>query len=87
MLNKDNDITIGYQNKKLLQAMLHHFCADFTTNNRWSAQDTQVLQGKLAYLKTIEPEYYTTLIERYEKKFKNLSISQAFKTCITDNVF
>ena len=84
MLNKDNNITIGNQNKKLLQAMLHHFCKDFIDNQMWSPQDTQVLQGKLAYLRSIEPEYYEKLIEKYEKKFTNICISQALKTCITE---
>ncbi len=36
MLNKDNEITLGYRKKKLLNAMLNNFLKDFSTNNKWS---------------------------------------------------
>ena len=70
MLNKDNQITLGYQKKKQLNAMLHNFLNDFKNNNRWTIQDTQVLQGQLSYLNQIEPDYAKYIIDKYEQKFK-----------------
>jgi hypothetical protein len=69
MLNKDNEITLGYRKKKLLNAMLNNFLNDYTDGNRWSKEDTYSLQGQIGYLKHIEPEYAEYIIEKYSRKY------------------
>lgn len=68
MVNKDNNITLGYKKKQLLNAMLNNFLRDASKNQYWSRDDTYYLQGQLSYLKHIEPEYYDYIITKYETK-------------------
>ena len=69
MLNKDNNITIGFQKKKTLNAMLNNFLKDFSSNTLWSVEDTQILQGKLSFLQQIEPEYFVYIVNKYNNKY------------------
>ena len=69
MLNKDNDITIGYREKQRLRAMVNALLNDYTRDIIWSAEDKNHAQGKLAYLKYIEPAYYDGMISKYETKY------------------
>ena len=69
MLNKDNNITIGYRKKQRLKAAIFSFLQDFTNNNKWSKIDTQVLLGQISYYKKIEPQYIINLIAKYNQKF------------------
>lgn len=82
MLNKDNNITLGFKEKKLLNAMLNNFLKDFKNNNPWSIEDTQHLQGKLSYLNQIEPTYWAHLINKYNLKY-NTSYTTALKTILS----
>lgn len=77
MLNKDNNITIGYQKKQRLKATIFTFMQDFTNNNLWSIIDTQVMIGNISYYSKIEPEYITYLLDKYSTKF-----GIDFKTCV-----
>ena len=70
MLNKDNQITVGYEKKKIFNAMLNNFLRDFKNNIKWPRQDVYILQGQLGYLKHIEPEYYEHIINKYEDKYE-----------------
>ena len=69
MLNKDNNITLGHQKKKTLNAMLNNLLKDFKNNIRWSKEDVWATQGQLSYLKHIEPEYYNYMLQKYEAKY------------------
>lgn len=69
MLNKDNNITLGSGKKKLINAMLNNFIRDYKNNIRWSREDVYQLQGHLSYLKQIEPNYYTYIVQKYEAKY------------------
>ena len=69
MLNKDNNITIGYKRKERLRATLFSFFKDFQAGNIWSPEQVQVFLGNLAYFKKVEPEYIENLIKKYSKKF------------------
>ena len=81
MLNKDNNITLGYKQKKIYQAMINNFLRDFQANQAWDLQNTQVLQGKLAYLRAVEPEYYQTIVQKYSTKF-NLNFENVLQRCL-----
>lgn len=69
MVNKDNNITLGSNKKKTLNAMLNNFIRDYQNNNRWSREDTYTLQGQLSWLKHIEPGYYNYIVQKYETKY------------------
>lgn len=69
MLNKDNNITLGSNKKKLLNAMLNNFIRDYTNNILWSREDTYSLQGQLSYLQQIEPDYYNHILNKYQTKY------------------
>ena len=81
MLNKDNNITLGYKQKKVYQAMINNFLRDFQANQAWDLQNTQILQGKLAYLRAVEPEYYQTIVQKYSTKF-NLNFENTLQRCL-----
>ena len=70
MYNQDKHITIGHKKKKMLSATLNNFITDFDDETtRWDRVSTQELQGKLSYLKSVEPKYYETLIQKYRVKY------------------
>lgn len=69
MLNKDNNITIGHQKKEQLKAAVNNYMRDFTTGILWSKIDVQVLLGNLSYVQSIEPDYVTNLIHKYEARY------------------
>jgi len=81
MLNKDNNITIGFQKKKTLNAILNNFLKDYSSNILWSVEDTQVIQGKLSFLKQIEPDYFEYIVNKYNTKY-NTNYRQAIKTIL-----
>ena len=63
MLNKDNNITIGYKEKERLRAMAHNL----TTNpTAWTLEGLQVFQGKLSYVASIEPAHVQALNAKYQ---------------------
>ena len=75
MLNKDNDITIGYQAKKRFKAMCSNYIMDKKNRIKWDIHDVQCLSGLKAYYKMIEPEYITHVIAQLNKKY-SVSLSQ-----------
>lgn len=69
MVNKDNNITLGYRKKQLLNAMLNNFLRDANNHQFWCREDTYHLQGQLSYLKHVEPNYYEYILNKYETKY------------------
>jgi hypothetical protein len=69
MLNKDHKITLGHQQKERLRVGIFNFCVDLTKGKSWDKIDVQTLQGQLAYAMHIEPDYFKTIISKYETKF------------------
>ena len=68
MLNKDNDITIGYRKKQRIKATLHCYLADFVEHNYWDKQSVQEFLGLLNYAESIEPEYWEKRVRISEEK-------------------
>lgn len=85
MVNKDNNITLGYRKKQLLNAMLNNFLRDANNNAPWSREDTYHLQGQLSYLAHIEPEYYTYMVNKYETKY-NRTVSATISRILNPTV-
>ena len=69
MLNKDNNITVGYQNKKHLQRMLENFIMDAKNNISWDVHDVQVMDGLCNYYKMVEKETIDRIIAHIDQKF------------------
>lgn len=69
MLNKDNQITIGHQKKKIAKACVFQFMQDYTDGRPWSIEDTQHLQGTLSYYRMVEPNFVDELCKKYSNKF------------------
>lgn len=53
MLNQNNEITVGNRRIKQFESMLYQFCIDWRNGNRWNLEDTQHLQGLIAYYQMI----------------------------------
>ena len=70
MLNKDNNITVGYQRKKQVKAMVNNFIFDQLNHTPWSKDDVRHLDGTLSYCFMIEKEYFEHLIKFFEDKYK-----------------
>lgn len=69
MLNKDNKITIGHRQHKLLKAKLNGFILDTKNSKPWQKEAIQKLQGELAYFKSIEPKTAEYIIRQFNKKY------------------
>lgn len=69
MLNKDNNVTVGYQNKKRFQRMLENFVMDSKNNIPWDVSDVQVMEGLRSYYKMVEGETIDRIIEHINQKF------------------
>lgn len=69
MLNKDNQITVGYENKKEFKSMLCNYICSFQQRRYWDVGEVMKLQGKISYFRSIEPGYIDYLIRSYNEKF------------------
>lgn len=54
MLNKDNEITVGYTKKKHLQTMIRNFLNDMKAGVTWDLHDIQVMDGYINYYRMVE---------------------------------
>lgn len=81
MLNKDNNITIGYRKKERFRASLNNFCLSLTTNQPWSIIEVQHLNGLLSYYSSIEPQYVYDMLTKYGIKY-NINIKNEIKNII-----
>ena len=85
MYNKDQQITVGNKKKKELHSLVNSFVVQYKNEEPWDISSTQELIGKLGYLKNVEPEYYETLIKKYENKY-DLYIGVAFKHILNGTI-
>ena len=70
MLNKDNNITVGYQRKKQVKAMMNNFIVDHLSHIPWPKEDVRHFDGILSYCKMVEKEYFDHMIKAFEEKYK-----------------
>lgn len=78
MLNKDNEITVGYRDKRRFQAMLSSYIMDRQHGARWDKLDVQTLEGYRNYYRMVEGETIDRIIEHLSGKF-GVDIVQAIK--------
>lgn len=69
MLNKDNEITIGHENKQRFRAMVSNYAMDCKNCNVRDLHEIQVLSGLISYYKMVEKDYVEAIIEKYNAKY------------------
>lgn len=78
VLNADNDIKVGYRQKKLFKAMTTNLIMDWKHNKPWPADEVQQYAGLLSYYKMVEKEYFDNLVEHFNNKF-SVNLKQIVK--------
>lgn len=69
MLNKDNNLTVGYRNKWELKATCNSFILDNMNGVQWDLHDVQVLNGRISYYRSIEKDYIDYVIGHLNHKY------------------
>jgi len=69
MLNKDNEITIGYKNKQRFRAMISNYILDRRNGIMWELHDVQVLRGLINYYRMVEGGYVDEVIKFNNDKY------------------
>ena len=76
-LNKDHNVTVGHERKKMLKAMLTNFLVDFKNGKRWPPEQVRHLDGICSYYRSIEKDYIDYVIQHIQNKF-----SINYRNCI-----
>lgn len=63
MLNKDNNITVGFRTKRAMKAALHSYALDKRNGKPWELTDVQKLAGRISYYKMVEESTVNKMIE------------------------
>ena len=69
MLNKDNQITVGYKKKRQFQAMLASYVMDRRNGTPWDKTDIRVMEGYRNYYRMIEKETIDAMVKHVGDKF------------------
>lgn len=69
MCNKDNKITVGHKRKQLIKSTVYNYIIDKQGDIKWSKSDLQYLLGQLSWLRNVELEYYTGLMDYFKNKY------------------
>lgn len=85
MLNQNNDITVGYRNKKYLNAALCSFILDTKHGKYWNIEDVMHLSGQISYYKMIEKDRIESIINAQNKKW-NVNVSDMIKDYMSGKV-
>ena len=78
MVNKDNNITVGYRTKKRYKAMLNNMLTLEASGQGLTKDMVYQLQGLTSYYKNIEPEYFNKIIRQYEQLY-NINLKDIYK--------
>lgn len=65
MLNKDNKLTVGHETKRQYKATIDQFLYN---PEKYTVEQIQQLAGITSYYKSIEPEYFANIIQKYSIK-------------------
>lgn len=69
MVNKDNQITIGWKKKRQFKAMITNYALDHKNGNPWSLEEVYSLNGYISHYHSIEPDFVTKEIAHTNEKF------------------
>lgn len=78
MLNKDNQITVGHQKKKQLNAMLNNYILDRRNGKNWELQDIQTMAGIMSYYRMVERDNIDKIVEKMNVKY-SVDVDQMIK--------
>lgn len=78
MINKDNEITIGYKKKRNFEALLFNYAKDKQSGICWSVEQIQYALGLTSYYRMVNKESIDRIIGHYSAKF-NFDIEQSMK--------
>ena len=78
MLNKDNQMTIGYKKKKAFRGMLYNYAMDRKRGVKWPIHDVQTMFGHYSYYKMIEGKPISDLVLAVSEK-TSVDIMKAIK--------
>lgn len=81
MLNRNNDITIGYKNKREFRATIFNYVKDTQAGIQYSVDEVYAILGKLSYYMSVEKDWVTSIINGYNKKF-SIDVVQHMKDTI-----
>lgn len=81
MLNKNNDITVGYRSKKIFKATCETYIRDKRNGVSWPVEDVHTLLGRISYFKMVEKDYFEYVIGRFNQKF-NIDLESSLKNDI-----
>lgn len=68
MLNKDNEITIGYKAKRRFAVMLFNYAMDRLNGKSWELNEVQVLEGYRNYYRMVEKDHIDNIIHKINNK-------------------
>ncbi len=68
MLNKDNEITVGYKNKRRFQSMLFNYVNDKKKGIEWSPEDIMTMRGLYRYYWMVEKDVINAIIKHFNTK-------------------
>lgn len=67
MLNKDNNITVGYKNIRAFKTKLFQFVMDAQSGNPWSLSEVKKLDGLRSYYTMVEGETISKIVDHMSK--------------------
>lgn len=68
MLNKDNEITVGYKKKRQLQSMMYNYINDKRNGVAWPREDIMAMQGLHSYYRMVEPDAIDAIVQHMNEK-------------------
>lgn len=68
MLNKDNQITVGYKKKRQFQSMMYNYITDKRNGVEWPREDIMAMQGLYSYYRMVESEAIDAIVKHTNKK-------------------
>lgn len=68
MLNKDNELTVGYKNKKQFRSILYNYAMDYKSGIRWDPSDIQSVLGKYSYYRMVEGDKIDHIVSWVQEK-------------------
>lgn len=78
MLNKDNEITVGYKKKRQFQSMLYNYITDKKNGVAWSREDLMVMQGLHSYYRMVEERAIDAIVQHINEKM-NVNVIRLIK--------
>ena len=78
MLNKDNEITVGYKKKRQFQSMMYNYITDKKNGVAWNREDLMVMQGLHSYYRMVEERAIDAIVQHINGKM-NVDVIRLIK--------